>query len=63
LGALQGAASSFRVELTPIGARDSGEIERAINSFARGSNDGLIVPAGGVASVHRGMIVALAARH
>ena len=63
LGALQGAASSFGVELTPIGARDAGEIERAINAFARGSNDGLIVPAGGVASVHRGMIVALAARH
>ena len=63
LGALQGAASSFGVELTPIGARDPGEIERAMNAFPRGPNDGLIVPAGGVASVHRGMIVALAARH
>src|SRR5262245_44238024 len=54
LGALQGAASSFGVELTPIGARDPGEIERAMNAFPRGPNDGLIVPAGGVASVHRG---------
>jgi len=63
LGALQGAASSFGVELTPIGARDPGEIERAMNAFPRGPNDGLIVPAGGVASVHRGMIVALAVRH
>jgi ABC-type uncharacterized transport system substrate-binding protein len=56
LGALQGAASSLGVELTPIGTRDSGEIERGINEFARGSNGGLIVPAGGAGVIHRDLI-------
>jgi putative tryptophan/tyrosine transport system substrate-binding protein len=51
------------VELTPIDPREPAEIERAINAFVRGPNDGLIVPASGVATVHRELIVSLAARH
>jgi putative ABC transport system substrate-binding protein len=43
--------------------RDAGEIERAITAFARGSNGGLIVTGSPAAAVHRGLIVALAARH
>jgi putative tryptophan/tyrosine transport system substrate-binding protein len=43
LGAIQSVAPSFGVELSPVGVRDAGEIERAITAFARGSNGGLIV--------------------
>jgi putative tryptophan/tyrosine transport system substrate-binding protein len=62
--AIQTAAPSFGVELTPIGVRDAGEIERGIAAFARGPNDGLIT-VGPPSSVvlHRDLIVALAARH
>ena len=43
LGAIQSVAPSFGVELSPVGIRDAGEIERVITAFARGSNGGLIV--------------------
>ena len=62
-GAIQGAASAFGMELTPVGMGDGSEIERGITAFARGVNDGLIVPASTRAAVHRDLIVALAARH
>jgi putative ABC transport system substrate-binding protein len=62
-GALQGASSSFGIDLTPIGVRDAGEIERAIAAFARSSNGGLIVTASALSIVHRDLIVTLAARH
>jgi hypothetical protein len=51
------------VELTPVGVRDAGEIERSVTAFARGSNGGLIVPVSGLATVHRELIIMLAARH
>jgi putative tryptophan/tyrosine transport system substrate-binding protein len=57
------APPSFRVELTPIDVRDAGEIERAITSFARGSNSGLIIMSSAAAGVHCQLIIALAARH
>jgi len=63
LGAIQSAASSFGVEVSPIDVRDAGEIERGVALFARNSNGGLIVPAGGLAIVHRGLIISLAAKH
>jgi putative ABC transport system substrate-binding protein len=63
LGALQGVATSFRVELSPLGVRDAGEIERAVTAFARGANGGMIVLSGGLAVIHRERIIALAARH
>jgi putative ABC transport system substrate-binding protein len=63
LSALQGAAPSFGVELIPIGMRDAGEIERDISAFARGSNGGMIVPAGAAVTVYREPIIMLAARH
>jgi ABC-type uncharacterized transport system substrate-binding protein len=64
LAAIQTAAPSLGVELTPVGVRDAGEIERAITAFARGSNGGLIV-VGPTSSVerYRDLIIALAARH
>jgi putative ABC transport system substrate-binding protein len=61
--AIQGASSSFGVELSPIGLHDASEIERAVASFARGSNGGLIVTASSATTIHRELIIMLAARH
>jgi putative ABC transport system substrate-binding protein len=63
LGAIQGAAATLGVELTPVGLRDVGEIERSVAAFARGPNGGLIVVASALATVHRELIIALAAKH
>jgi putative tryptophan/tyrosine transport system substrate-binding protein len=64
LAAIQTVAPSLGVELTPVGVRDAGEIERVITAFARGSNGGLIM-VGPSSSVqrYRDLIIALAARH
>ena len=62
-GALQSVAPSFGVELSPVNVRDAGEIERVVTAFARSSNGGLIVTASPLATLHRDLIVALAARH
>ena len=51
------------MELRPIDVRDAGEIERAVAAFARTSNGGLIVTGSALATVHRDLIVTLAARH
>jgi putative tryptophan/tyrosine transport system substrate-binding protein len=61
--AIQGAASSFGVEVSPLDMRDAGEIERSIPAFALRSNGGLIVTAGAFGSLHRKLIITLAERH
>ena len=61
--AIEAAAPSFRVQLTAADVHGSAEIERAIESFARESNGGLIVLPNVPTIVHRGLIMALAARH
>ena len=63
LGAIQSAASSFRIELRPVDSRDAGEIERAVAAFARQPNGGLIVTAGAPSAAHHKLIIALATRH
>jgi putative ABC transport system substrate-binding protein len=63
LAAIQTAAPSFGVEVSPVDPRDGKELERAITAFARGSNGGLIVTASGSADGHRKLIVTLAAQH
>jgi putative ABC transport system substrate-binding protein len=60
---IQSVAQSFAVELRPVDVRNIGEIEHAVATFARESNGGLIVPASGLANVHRELIIALAAQH
>ena len=60
--AIQSAAASVGVELSPIDMRNTGEIERAVAGFARAPNGGLIVTAGGT-SVRRSLIITLADRH
>jgi putative tryptophan/tyrosine transport system substrate-binding protein len=59
---IQSVGQPLGVELRPINALDTAEIERAIAAFARSSNGGLIVTVGGSA-FHRDLIVPLAARH
>jgi putative tryptophan/tyrosine transport system substrate-binding protein len=61
--AIQALAPSFGFEVIPLNVRDGGEIERAVTSFARSSNGGLIVTGSGLAAVHRELIVTLATRH
>jgi putative ABC transport system substrate-binding protein len=63
LGSIQAVAPSLGVELRPIAVRDPSEIERAFDTFVQTSIGGVIVLTGGVAVVHRGSIIALAARH
>jgi putative ABC transport system substrate-binding protein len=61
--AMQGVVQSLGVELTPVGMRNGGEIERAIVDFARGSNGGLVVTLSASTIAHRDLISTLAARH
>jgi len=63
LGALQSVASSFGVELNPVGLNDAGQIEGAVTAFARTTNGGMIVTGSTPALVHRELITTLAARH
>jgi len=60
--AVQAVAPSLGVDLSAVDVRDAGEIERAVTAFARSSNDGLIVTASALATRHRDLIIALAAR-
>jgi putative ABC transport system substrate-binding protein len=62
-GAIQTAAPSFGMEVSPIDPHDASEIERAVTAFARGSMGGMIVAGSAAAFVNRALIVKLAARH
>lgn len=62
-GAIQSVASSLAIEVSPIDARDAGGVERAITTFARSSNSGLIVTSSRFATVHRKLLITIAARH
>jgi putative ABC transport system substrate-binding protein len=62
-GAIQAVAPALRVELHPLSMRDAADIERAIGTFARYANSGLIVTASVLANFQRELIIALAARH
>jgi putative ABC transport system substrate-binding protein len=61
--AVQTAAPSLRVEVNPINMRDADEIERAVAAFAHSPNGGLIVTGTFAATLHRNLIITLAARH
>jgi putative ABC transport system substrate-binding protein len=62
-GAIQSAAPSLGLEVSPVNVRDAGEIERDVTTFAHAPNGGLIVTGSGIAIVHRDLIVSLAARY
>jgi ABC-type uncharacterized transport system substrate-binding protein len=61
--AIQGVAPSFGVELSPLGMRDAGEIERDIEAFARSGNGGMIVTRIAEAITHRDAIIKAASQN
>jgi putative ABC transport system substrate-binding protein len=61
-GVIQAVSPSLRVEVNPVNVRDAGEIERAVAAFARSANGGLIVTGSNLATLHRDLIIALAAK-
>jgi putative ABC transport system substrate-binding protein len=60
---IQSAAPSLRVDVRAVNVRDGREIERAITSFARAPNGGLLVTASALSIVHSQLMIDLAARH
>jgi ABC-type uncharacterized transport system substrate-binding protein len=62
-GALQAVAPSFSVELRPLDLHDPSGIEHGIAAFSKGPNNGLIVTGSPSATLHRNLIITLAARH
>ena len=61
--AAQAVAPSLGVEISPLGVRDSDEIERGVAAFARGPNGGLIVASSPGTFRYRKLITTLAIRH
>jgi putative tryptophan/tyrosine transport system substrate-binding protein len=62
-GAIQAVAPWVGVEAIPVNMRDTGEIERGVAAVARSAKSGLIVTGSALASIHRELIITLAARH
>jgi putative ABC transport system substrate-binding protein len=60
---IEASAPAFAVVPTVAPVRDATEIERTIGEFVREPNGGLVVLPDATTLVHRGLIVALAARH
>jgi ABC-type uncharacterized transport system substrate-binding protein len=60
--AIQGVAPSFGVELSPLGVRDAGEIERDVGAFARPGNGGMIVTRIAETIAHRDAIIKAASQ-
>jgi putative ABC transport system substrate-binding protein len=63
LWAVEALAPSLAIELVPSPVERAADIERAIESFAREPNGGLVLPPDVTTTVHRDLIIALAARH
>jgi putative ABC transport system substrate-binding protein len=62
-GTIQALAPSLGVDLRPVNVRNAAEIERALTEFAQSPNGGLIVFGSPGATIHRSLIIALAAKH
>jgi putative ABC transport system substrate-binding protein len=63
LAAIQSAARTFGLEVSPLGGRDARDIERTVTEFAGGSNRGLITAGSPLTINNRDLIISLAARH
>jgi putative ABC transport system substrate-binding protein len=61
--AIQTVAPSLGVELSAVNVRNAGEIERAVSSFTRSPNVGLLVTASPLATAQRDLIIDLAGRY
>jgi len=62
-GVIQAAAQSLGVDLRPVSITDATDMERAVTTFANGSDGGLIVTPSATESFHRELIVRLAAQY
>ncbi len=62
-GVIQAMGSILGLEVSPIDPRQRSEIERAITAFAAVPNGALITTPTGFVTIHRDLIIALAARH
>jgi putative ABC transport system substrate-binding protein len=62
LSGIEKAAPSFNVQVTPVDARDSAELERFLATFA-GPGGGMIVTPNQFSALARDRLVALAAQH
>src|SRR5262249_30598645 len=62
-GAIQSAAQSIGIEVTPTGVRNTSDIENAVMDFARLPKGGLVVTGSAPAAAHRDLIITLAGRH
>ena len=60
---IQAAASTLQLEVSPVNARDAGEIQRSVAEFARRPGGGLVVTSTGLAVVNRNLLIRLAAQH
>src|SRR6185436_6019572 len=60
---IQSVAPAAGIEVSAIGLRNPGEIERGIAKFARSPNGGLLITASALSVVHRELIIALAGQY
>ena len=63
LTGIEKAAPSFNVQVTPVDARDSAQLERSLATFAGTADGGMIVTPNLFSALARERLVALAARH
>ena len=62
-GAIQAVAPFLGLTVSPVDAREAGEIERAVTAFAGEPNGGVVVTISSATILHRERIITLAARH
>ena len=60
---IQSAASSVRVEVSPVNISDAAEIESAVAAFASSANGGLISTASAQSLINRDLIIRLAVQY
>jgi putative ABC transport system substrate-binding protein len=60
---IQSVAGLVGVDVTPVDLSDAAEIERELIALAQSANGGLILTASALSSLHRDLIITLAARH
>jgi ABC-type uncharacterized transport system substrate-binding protein len=61
--AAEAVAQSLAIELVPTPVENAAELERAVESFARVPDSGLVVLPDPMTNTHSALIIALAARH
>src|SRR5262249_34563334 len=62
-GIIQAVSPYLKVDVTALNISNADDFEPAINSFARGPNNGLIVTASALAQTHRRQLLEVIARH